>query len=269
VSYTLRTGWRGSSGVRDDLLYASIVLVGCGGTGGFLAESIARLLRGHHDARLCLVDMDRVGPENLGRQNFTVEDLGGFKAEVLAKRIARQYGLAVDYSVLPYDQALHRQAFEKSSNLALIVGAVDNALARKHIAATLNIGPVLWLDCGNGYASGQVLLGNTLQAKELRNAFDPESDSCYALPAPSLQRPDLFDAPPQPVQDANCAVAVEAGEQSATINQTMAAIAAAYVERLLLGTCTWMATYADMDPMNVGRVIGRSRVQLVERKQAA
>ena len=48
---------------------ATIVLVGCGGTGGFLADALGRLLLGR-DARLFLVDLDRVEPHNLGRQAF-------------------------------------------------------------------------------------------------------------------------------------------------------------------------------------------------------
>lgn len=50
-------------------LDATIVLVGCGGTGGFLAEAICRLLIGRR-ARLFLVDLDRVEPHNVARQAF-------------------------------------------------------------------------------------------------------------------------------------------------------------------------------------------------------
>ena len=45
------------------------MLVGCGGTGGFLAESICRLLIGR-SSRLFLVDPDRVEPHNVARQAF-------------------------------------------------------------------------------------------------------------------------------------------------------------------------------------------------------
>jgi len=56
-------------GQHGDELDATIVLVGCGGTGGFLAEALARLLLGRR-AALFLVDPDRVALENLGRQAF-------------------------------------------------------------------------------------------------------------------------------------------------------------------------------------------------------
>ena len=37
------------------------------------------------------------------------------------------------------------------------------------------------------------------------------------------------------------------GTQGPTINQVVASIAASYIEKLLAGTCTWMASYIDMD----------------------
>ena len=57
-------------------------------------------------------------------------------------------------------------------------------------------------------------------------------------PAPSRPRPP-------PVLD--CAAAVAAGEQGPTVNQAMAALGASVVEKLLAGTCAWMAVYVDLD----------------------
>jgi hypothetical protein len=81
----------------------------------------------------------------------------------------------------------------------------------------------------------------------LRGAFLRELGVCRALPAPSLQRPDLLDAPPEPQPVPDCAQAVAHGDQGPTINQVVAAIAAGYVEKLLAGTCAWMASYFDLD----------------------
>jgi tRNA A37 threonylcarbamoyladenosine dehydratase len=69
VTYVIEAGPVRIAGQRGDELDAAIVLVGCGGTGGFFAEALARLLVGRR-AALFLVDPDRVGPENLGRQAF-------------------------------------------------------------------------------------------------------------------------------------------------------------------------------------------------------
>jgi hypothetical protein len=206
---------------------ATIVLVGCGGTGGFLAEAICRLLIGRH-ASLCL-----------------------------AERLVRRFGREVGYSVLPYDHGLHSQVFaDTCSALNLLVGCVDNAAARRAIATTLDDhsvsfgsrhGRIWWLDCGNGRNAGQVLLGNATGIAPLRGEFISPLKLCRALPAPSLQRPDLLESLPQPRPAPDCAEAASLGEQGSTINQVVAAIAASYVEKLLAGTCSWMASYFDLD----------------------
>jgi len=81
----------------------------------------------------------------------------------------------------------------------------------------------------------------------LRGAFPPAAGLCRALPAPSLQRPDLLEAPPEPRQLPDCAEAVAEGTQGPTINQVVAVIAASFVEKMLAGTCGWMASYFDLD----------------------
>ena len=198
---------------------ATIVLVGCGGTGGFLAEAVCRLLIGRQ-AQLYLVDMDRVESHNVARQAFDRSEVGHFKAETLARRLSRRFGREIGYSVLPYDRELHSQVFDHPrSRLNLILGCVDNAPARRAFAETMGApigghvypraaGSVWWLDSGNGRNSGQILLGNVTRPEGLRGAFMPQSGLCRALPAPSLQRPDLLEAPPAPQPRLDCAEAV-------------------------------------------------------------
>jgi hypothetical protein len=66
MSYLIDPCGTGRAGPVDD---ATIVLVGCGGTGGFLAEAVCRLLIGRRGS-LHLVDPDRVEPRNVARQAF-------------------------------------------------------------------------------------------------------------------------------------------------------------------------------------------------------
>lgn len=237
-----------------DARAATVVLVGCGGTGGFLAEALCRLLVGV-DAALLLVDHDRVEPHNVGRQAFDPADVGRFKAQVLAERLAKRFRREVGYSVLPYSPTIHAEVFRAPAKLDLIVGAVDNAVARRALAATLGgRGPyapssVWWLDAGNARNDGQILLGNAVAREGLRGAFNRDRQECTALPAPSLQRPDLLTAPPLPElrPGADCAERIHAGEQGRTINQVVASIAASFVEKLLDGTCAWLDAYFNLD----------------------
>ncbi len=98
----------------------SIVVVGCGGTGGYVAESLSRLLP--REATIVLVDHDRVEERNLVRQNFFREDIGKVKSETLALRLSRNYGRAVAYSTYPV-------AMTKMDGPGVLVGCVDNGLA--------------------------------------------------------------------------------------------------------------------------------------------
>lgn len=261
MAYLIDTRPRGHDGqpLRCELA-ATIVLVGCGGTGGFLAEALGRLLLGRA-ARLFLVDPDRVEDRNTARQAFERREVGRFKAEALAERLARRHGREVGYAVEPYDPARHAAVFgEAPSALQLVVGAVDNAAARRALAATFEAPPwyagygaapgrCWWLDVGNARDSGQVLLGNVARPAALRGAFSLAEGRCRALPAPHLQRPDLLTSPPAPAAAPapDCAEAVARAEQGATINQAMAALAASMIERLLAGALAWMALYADLD----------------------
>ena len=242
---------------------ATILIVGCGGTGSILAESLRRLLYKKR-AWLFLVEPDRVEPANVGRQAFGPADIGAFKVEVLARSLSRRFGLESGYSILPYDATLHGVVFRESLSprLRLVVGCVDNAAARRSIAATLasvaghhgrGPGSVWWLDSGNGYSSGQVLLGNAVRPEDLRGAFDRASGICRALPSPSLQRPDLLESIPAPdpsndpsPSTLDCVDRVVRGEQAPTVNAMAAVIVATYVSRLLDGSCDSFASYFDL-----------------------
>ncbi|KKL06091.1 hypothetical protein LCGC14_2599490 [marine sediment metagenome] len=205
-----------------------IAVVGCGGTGGFVAEGLCRLL-GDQPAKLVLIDMDRVEPHNLRRQSFYQGDVGGFKSQVLAERLSRLYGREIGYSVYPYTVDSHRRIFGAYGKRGLVLGCVDNPLARAAIAEGMkSTGAwVWWLDAGNGHHSGQMLIGNTGVPDQLKGAFHKDG-LCTHVPLPSLQLPSLLS----PVQDdeeapalaVDCAEAVEAGDQSAVINQAMASI---------------------------------------------
>jgi PRTRC genetic system ThiF family protein len=286
MSYTLRIegvgrngGPRGRARTNHDFL-ATVTVVGCGGTGGFLADAVCRLLMATR-SQVYLVDMDRAEQHNVARQAFEAGDIGRFKAEVLAERLSRRYGRDIAYSVQPYSPGLHRRIFgDCSSALRLVIGAVDNSAARRSIATGLEsgatsyyggfLGREYWLDCGNMRNSGQVLLGNQVDPSRLKGMFVAGVDEVEALPAPSLQRPDLLLATPQPVREVelDCAERMIAGDQSRTINQLMAAHAVSLLEHLIEGTCRWMGCYIDGDmgtvryipiePATVAASIGRS-----------
>jgi len=75
-----------------------IVLVGTGGTGGYIVPQLYRLLYAlDRPIRVILCDGDLVEEKNLGRQNFIEADLGKNKAMVLAERYSNAFGIETSY----------------------------------------------------------------------------------------------------------------------------------------------------------------------------
>lgn len=236
----------------------TVTIVGCGGTGAFVAEGLSRLLPIY--CQLVLIDPDRVEERNLVRQNFFRSELGRFKSEALAERLSRLFLQPVAYAVTPV--ALTRICYP-----GILIGCVDNGQARKDIFDRLSGQPSLhlrgwygysnnaprerqhppeptaylwWVDAGNGENYGQILVGNA-QGKELDKAFNEEKETCRALPFPTIQRPELLAQVP-PVM--NCA---ENAEQEPTINRVMGALVVEVVRRIIEGTCSWMQLWLNLE----------------------
>lgn len=247
----------------------NILVVGCGGTGCFVAEGLCRLLIGT-DIPILLIDPDRVEPHNLGRQLFYEADVGKFKSQALAERLSRQYGRRIGYSVYPFmwdlvaeewGGGLYTRAVQ-----GIICGCVDNAAARRSIAAHMEFG-TWWLDAGNGLSSGQVLFGNTTDPDQLQGVFEEATGEVVQLPSPSLQLPSLLAPPTRQVRDdMDCAEAVRAEEQGPVINQAMAMLVLQFVHKFLKNELTWMGAYLDLEagtlqavpaqPETVARMLG-------------
>ena len=225
-----------------------IVLIGCGGTGGFVAEALCRLYTGR-DAMIVLVDHDRVEHHNLLRQNFQMEDVGRFKSEALAERLAGKFRRPVGYSTRPFQQdpeggypgiIPHEQT--------LMIGCVDNAAARAEMDRALDLrSRGCWLiDAGNGRNWGQVLTGNrSIRNYSAHNAF--YGSSCGVLPSPAMQRPDILVPAPGEQRDVDCAAALDLHDQDPMINQTMAMLVMQMVLRMATGRCSWMSLYLDLE----------------------
>ncbi len=255
----------------------TVVIVGCGGTGSFVADGVCRLLHGRA-ARIILIDHDRVEPHNQFRQAFYAGDVGQFKAQVLGERLARNYGREIGYSVYPYAQEFHQNLFRYGSGGGLIIGCVDNPAAREAIAAGYKEWNgqrrqtfPWWLDAGNSEHSGQVRIGNTTDPTK---AFYQREGICSHLPLPTVQEPGLLLPAAEPVAPPqDCAEAVAAGDQSATINQAMATLVLEMVSRIMMGNLTYMAALIDLelgflrtipvDPPTVARITGQETKALM------
>ena len=111
----------------------TITVVGLGGTGAQIARSVARMvydMKGTrlHTPQIVLIDPDKVEHKNVGRQLYTEADVGQSKAHVLMRR----FNMALGLDIIAIDQPVNAERhFERWGNL--IVGAVDNHLARREL----------------------------------------------------------------------------------------------------------------------------------------
>ncbi len=106
---------------------------------------------------------------------------------------------------------------------------------------------VVWLDLGNDYDSGQVLIGST-EPHQLRHSF-PVPGICTQLPCPAVLEPELINTRKRRRRRKRtlpCAEAVEQNLQSDSVNSQMAGIAYDYLYLLMVkNDLRKFATYAS------------------------
>lgn len=237
------------------------IVVGAGGTGSFVVPAIARLVyelkqQQNKFAEMLIVDPDVVENGNIPRSNFCFAEVGRYKAQTLAERVSTAWGIETSFSCERFDAEKHlKSSTSDYRSLTIIVGCVDNYLARREMHRVLDevrsygdASRVWWIDGGNGKASGQVLLGSTTKRLKPEQYFTGTS-ICRALPSPSLQHPDLLEPERfEAKNDASCPERVRLGEQGLNVNQRVAIEIAEMLSALLLTrTLKRFAVYFDLE----------------------
>lgn len=243
-----------------------LFLIGAGGTGSFTAMNLARILfelnRLGKAAELTIIDPDVVESNNIPRSNFCAAELGRFKAQTLAERITLAWGLEVSYTneQLEFEKHIKKSPYG-TKELTVLVGCVDNHLARREIHRSLeesnkynshNAPETWWIDGGNGRNSGQVLIGSEVKREKAENHFSTAA-ICKKLPAPSVIHPELLENQTVPVRRENterlsCAELIRSGEQNLNINQRVAVeIGEILTEMLLTNSLRRFAAYFDLE----------------------
>jgi PRTRC genetic system ThiF family protein len=232
----------------------AICLVGCGGTGSHLAQSLARLVvhcrdSGRPPVELVFVDGDAVEARNIGRQLFCSAELGHNKAQTLAARFGAALGLRITAIPKMATASLLREVAPRQTGaIPILVGAVDGATGRLAMAQALGSAWRLWVDAGNHERQGQVVVGTTMHGAQLRGAL--RLGLCTALPAAPLLYPELLHEPEAAAAPVDCAQAMTNEAQSLMVNQAMAAVAAQYLYDLVVRRrLTTFATTISLEPL--------------------
>lgn len=209
-----------------------IVMLGAGGTGGYAAPHIYRLLHVlGRPVRFIIADGDVIEEKNLVRQNFVYSDLGENKAKILAERYATAFGMEIEYIpefieddnrlielVTPYKSGYP----DNISEIVILIGAVDNNKSRQMCHRIFKkMEELIYVDSGNGEYTGQVVCG--IRRKN-RTYYKPIGD-IY---------PDVLIETDKFPTELSCAEAAVSAPQSITANIMAATAIVSYVYNILV-----------------------------------
>jgi len=223
-----------------------LFLIGCGGTGSWLAPHIVRiaklLMELQQDVFLTFWDYDTVEAKNIYRQNFCSAEIGMNKAAALAHRYGLAWGLPISVVEEPFTSK-HGGVSASLGNLyrwdrnVVFVTCVDRNAARQEVAKVCKNYTVWWIDTGNLRTSGQVCVGRELFEKE-PSPLRLSSVTTWS-PHPSLQFPNIMrnvkeDSKPVDYASMSCAELALIDEQGISINQSIASAAASLLAKMLV-----------------------------------
>jgi len=160
-----------------------IAMVGCGTIGGYLADMLVKAGAGTSGGQLCLIDMDTLGPQNLGRHRLGFPHLYKNKAERLA--IELHYSTpGSDIKGIPFD--VKGITLGKHDLLIDATGeqSLSDWLAWKHAGNT----PMLttWVE-GPGHAVRALITSAPDHACPRCISRPPRSDELRVFDAPTQQ----------------------------------------------------------------------------------
>ena len=217
-----------------------IYVFGAGGTGGFTIEYLTRLFAGT-DAFIEVYDGDTVEAKNLKRQNFTISELGMYKAQALVDRLE---GMTLDAPVLTAhneyvsdeEDILEEVLINQGDNESVIfIITVDNVETRRTIDKAITLlgeagVDVISFDGGNSDQGGQVVLSGNITFTYTPFGGQAETVALQSMLTlfPELDTIDS-DADRNPAFLRNCAEAVEGHPQAMMANVRNAEIIASNV----------------------------------------
>jgi PRTRC genetic system ThiF family protein len=228
--------------IIDPMHPVTINVIGCGGTGSQVINSLARMhsalkALGHPGLFIRAIDPDRVTTANMGRQLFSPADVDSYKCTVLIGRVNRFFG--TDWEGLP---VLYNEKCDvPMANIT--ISCVDTGAARKSIKTILtkafqptvpkrvtnyayfeprrepyNV-PYYWMDFGNMMDRGQVVIGSL---KKITQPKDSQYECVDSLPTIDKLHRDIFKDNKGEDQGPSCSLADALNKQDLFINTNLA-----------------------------------------------
>lgn len=221
----------------------SVHLIGCGGNGSHILTRLALLnyallKMDFLGLDVTVFDNDIVEENNVGRQMFTLSNIGENKAVCAVGKINMSFG---------YDWKAVSEKYNPERGSNILITAVDNVETRRFVKSRfysqnykkyhrhVNQKYMYWIDCGNGKDFGQVVVSDA--KKELQNIFDI---------SPNIKD----DSENMELQGAGCSYADKLSEQGLFINTDMAQIVGSILEKMFMDRLlTFNVVYSNLRTM--------------------
>lgn len=238
----------------------NIVVIGAGGTGGYLIPQLARQIALQNELRevaglaphgLTLVDEDVVELKNLKRQNFIEPDIGKPKAQVLAERYGGAFGITINYVTKYITSSTELQnligvsatahGIADRSYMPVIVDCVDNNKTRviMHEAAkeiAQNRG-MFFISSGNEEWNGQVICSHLPrrfhQYKDQDFQWNPDNIQKFRTPMLGEMFPEVMNADDKLPTEMSCAERAVSAPQNILTNMTAANLIFTFLNTIL------------------------------------
>lgn len=243
----------------------TVNVVGCGGTGSQVLNSLARMSSalkalGHPGLFVRAIDPDRVTEANLGRQLFSPADVDGHKCSVLIGRINRFFGY--DWEAIP---SLYNIASGiKTANIT--ISCVDSGAARKEVKDAIACAdlpmarsrqmhyhmPFYWMDFGNMMDRGQVVIGTLRTIEQPKKS---EYKCVEKLPTVDKLHAEIMKDNKGDDQGPSCSLAEALGRQDLFINTNLANMGLALLWKMFRQAhLTYHGLYLNLETMSVNPI---------------
>lgn len=212
-----------------------IIVLGCGGTGGYIIPHLYRIgYACERPIRVIVCDGDTIEDKNLIRQNFIEQDIGQNKAKILSERYSAAFGIECEYrpdfieseqmlmELTSPDHAEQQWHRRPETQKVILIGAVDNNKSRKLCHSVFyKQNDLVYIDSGNGEHTGQVVCGVRQNG---RTVYKPVC-SVYA---------DMLKDDDKYPSELSCAERSVSAPQSVTANLTAATAVVSFLYNLLI-----------------------------------
>ena len=236
----------------------TVAVIGAGGTGSQVLPELARIdlalsKLGHPGLFVTVFDDDIVTDANIGRQLFSISDIGLPKAMVLVDRINSFFGL-------DWQSCIERYPGDNMVTFNITITCVDNVSSRidigkkvrkcsKDITNDVNH-PYYWLDFGNQTDRGQVVLGTFEKV--------PQPHSKAVEPIGKMKCVDeLFDLRNVDEKDSgpSCSLAEALSKQDLFINSMVAQVGCNILWKLITeGGIDYQGAFVNLKQMNINPI---------------